>query len=59
MDDAIGQLIAVLETENLRENTLVVFFSDNGAQEKWSPTFEYEGKHGSYDRLGDNSSLRD
>jgi len=59
MDDAIGQLIQTLEDENLRENTLVIFISDNGAQESWSPTFEYEMRHGPYDRLGDNGDLRD
>jgi arylsulfatase A-like enzyme len=30
MDDAIGEIIAVLENQGQRRNTLVVFFSDNG-----------------------------
>ncbi len=59
MDDGVGKLIRALEEEKLRDNTLVVFISDNGAQEKWAPTFEYEGRHGPYDRLGDNRPLRD
>ncbi len=59
MDDSVGRLIRTLEEEKLRENTLVVFLSDNGAQEKWAATFEYEGRHGPYDRLGDNRPLRD
>ncbi len=59
MDDAVGQLVETLETENLRDNTLVIFISDNGGQENWFPTFEYEGKHGPNDRLGDNRPLRD
>ncbi len=59
MDDSVGRLIRTLEEEKLRENTLVIFLSDNGAQEKWAATFEYEGRHGPYDRLGDNRPLRD
>jgi arylsulfatase A-like enzyme len=31
MDDAIGQVLAVLDRKKLRENTLVLFFGDNGA----------------------------
>ena len=58
MDDAIGQLIKTLDEENLRENTLVIFISDNGGQENWTPTFEYNMKHGPNDRLGDNKPLR-
>ena len=59
MDDAAGRLVETLEAENLRDNTLVIFISDNGGQENWFPTFEYEGKHGPNDRLGDNLPLRD
>ena len=43
MDDAIGRIVAALETKGLRENTLIVFTSDNGAN---TPT-------------GDNAPLRD
>jgi arylsulfatase A-like enzyme len=31
MDDAVGAMLAELKRRGLRENTLVVFFSDNGA----------------------------
>ena len=31
VDDQIGKLIKALETNNLREKTLVIFSSDNGA----------------------------
>jgi arylsulfatase A-like enzyme len=30
MDDAVGKIVAALDTEELRRNTLVVFASDNG-----------------------------
>jgi arylsulfatase B len=60
MDNAVGKIISTLENENLRENTLVIFISDNGAQENWFPgNDEYEGRHGPNDVLGDNRPLRD
>jgi len=59
MDHVVGQLVKILEEEDLRRNTLVVFVSDNGGQENWFPTFEYNMKHGPNDRLGDNRPLRD
>jgi arylsulfatase A-like enzyme len=31
MDDVVGQVLAVLDEKKLRENTLVLFFGDNGA----------------------------
>lgn len=31
MDDAVGQVLAVLDRKKLRENTVVLFFGDNGA----------------------------
>ena len=30
MDDAIGEVLGLLDEYNLAENTIVVFFSDNG-----------------------------
>jgi arylsulfatase B len=60
MDYAISQLIQTLDDERLRENTLVIFFSDNGAQENWiNVSDQYDGRHGPNDRLGDNRPLRD
>ncbi|MEY2880232.1 MAG: hypothetical protein RLZZ15_2612 [Verrucomicrobiota bacterium] len=43
MDDAIGRIVATLERKNLREKTLIVFSSDNGANLP----------------VGDNGPLRD
>lgn len=34
MDDSIGRVIATLEEEGLREDTLVIFLSDNGGNER-------------------------
>ena len=59
MDHGISQLIRALEETDQRKNTLVVFFSDNGAvdeikrQEK-----NYQGRFGPYPELGNNGPLR-
>ncbi len=34
MDTSIGKILAALDKEKLRENTIVVFFSDNGASRR-------------------------
>ena len=59
MDHAIGQLLDALDRTGQRENTLVVFFSDNGAIPNWPvQPKNYEGRFGPYPQLGDNGKLR-
>jgi arylsulfatase A-like enzyme len=59
MDAAIGSILGALETSGLRQNTLVLFASDNGAQQAWKPTpKEYEGRYPVHDHLGENAPLR-
>ena len=58
MDHGIGQIIDILEQKDLRQQTLIIFLSDNGGQPDWAPTFEYDLRHGPYSRLGDNFPLR-
>ncbi|MCW9705297.1 sulfatase-like hydrolase/transferase [Fodinibius salsisoli] len=58
MDHGIGQLIATLKKEGLEENTLVLFMSDNGAQEEWVPDWQYDGKFGPNRTLGSNQPYR-
>lgn len=58
MDDAIGRLVSTLVEESLEKQTLVIFFSDNGGQKSWRPTFEYNLEHGPNDQLGNNQPLR-
>ncbi len=49
MDDAIGQILAVLERKKLRDNTLVIFFGDNGAH---APSDNQGGAYpGHYERV--------
>ena len=59
MDDGIGRLVETLKEEGIENDTLVIFLSDNGGQEEWTPTFEYDGKFKPNDRLGSNLPLRD
>lgn len=46
-DDSIGQVLAALERNGLKENTLVVFTSDNGGVKEYRPNdyAEIEGHH--------------
>ncbi len=57
MDDAIGRVVDKLDALGLRERTLVWFTSDNGGQRDLGQA-DYGGKHGPYERLGDNRPLR-
>jgi arylsulfatase A-like enzyme len=60
MDHGIGRIVAALDRRGLRQNTLLVFVSDNGGQRSWSSDTEYEGRY--RDRphpvLGNNLPLR-
>jgi arylsulfatase A-like enzyme len=59
LDDAIGQVLAALDRKKLRENTLVVFFGDNGAH---APSDNQGGAYpGEYERFrvgNSNAPLR-
>ncbi|MHB9027467.1 MAG: arylsulfatase B [Candidatus Latescibacterota bacterium] len=58
LDDAAGGIITALQEAGLMDNTFVIFMSDNGGQESWTPADEYGGKFFANDRLGDNTPLR-
>ncbi|WP_417887936.1 sulfatase-like hydrolase/transferase [Zunongwangia sp.] len=59
LDDAIGKVLIQLDRLNLKENTIILFLSDNGAQKNWHPKEQYNGKYGPNDQLGSNLPLRD
>lgn len=46
MDDNVGRLVEFLEAEDLRENTLIWFFSDNGGVASSASNFPLNGKKG-------------
>ena len=59
MDDAINRIMRTLNKEGLDDHTIVLFFSDNGAQKSWHSKTQYNGKFKGNDVLGDNLPLRD
>jgi arylsulfatase A-like enzyme len=59
VDDGVRQIVEALEQKGLRENTLIVFSSDNGGQQSWSaPQGEYNGRYAAHTTLGNNDPLR-
>lgn len=59
MDAGIGKIIDALEKSGQRENTLVLFTSDNGGQFSWHSNTEYHGKYADkpHKVLGNNYPL--
>lgn len=59
MDSGVGRIVEALESSGLRENTLILFSSDNGGQNGYAaPAREYEGRYEPHTALGDNKPLR-
>ena len=59
MDEGIGRIMTTLGKNEMEEHTVVIFFSDNGAQQSWHSKTQYNGKFKGNDVLGDNTPLRD
>lgn len=59
MDDGIGKILEALERTGKRDNTLILFFSDNGGQHSWHSTTDYQGKYTNkpHSVLGNNYPL--
>lgn len=60
MDDGIGNIIDALERTGQRQNTLILFMSDNGGQHSWHSETEYQGRYADkpHNVLGNNYPLR-
>lgn len=58
MDHTIGEMIAALDRTGQRENTLIVFTSDNGGSGPWKPSGKYPGQYKPCPVLGINEPLR-
>lgn len=60
MDDGIGQMVNALEESGKRNNTVIVFVSDNGGQLNWHSDTDYHGNYADkpHTVLGDNFPLR-
>ena len=59
MDDGIGRIMTTIKKNKIEENTVILFFSDNGAQKSWYSETQYGGKFKAHDTLGNNEPLRD
>jgi len=59
MDSEIGRLVEALQRSGKRQNTLIVYSSDNGGQRQWpAPQAEYNGRYAAHTTLGNNEPLR-
>ncbi|MDN3686260.1 sulfatase-like hydrolase/transferase [Cyclobacterium jeungdonense] len=60
LDEGIGKILQALEETGQRENTVILFLSDNGGQKSWSSTDQYRGKYADKPHvvLGNNFPLR-
>ena len=58
MDHAIGQMLDALTKTGQRDQTLVIFTSDNGTFPSWRPSGKYPGTYPPCPRLGSNAPLR-
>ncbi len=59
LDDSVGRIVEALERTGRRENTLIVFSSDNGGQRQWNASpREYNGRYPPHTTLGNNEPLR-
>ena len=59
MDAAVGRILAALEQTGQRDNTIVIFTSDNGGQRSWNaPRTHYRGRYKPHTTLGCNLPLR-
>lgn len=59
LDDSVGRIVEALERAGVRDNTLIVFSSDNGGQQNWTaPPDQYNGRYAPHTTLGNNRPLR-
>ncbi|APU68150.1 sulfatase-like hydrolase/transferase [Christiangramia flava] len=58
MDHSIGEILKVIGETGIADNTIIIFMSDNGAQESWYPNTQYNGKYGPNATLGSNYPFR-
>ena len=58
MDDVIGKILAAVDRTGQRDDTLVIFTSDNGGQRHWRARRRYPGEYFDCPVLADNGPLR-
>ena len=60
MDDGIRRIMEALERKGVRDETLIIFSSDNGGQKDWHNKEQYDGRYADkpHTVLGNNLPLR-
>jgi arylsulfatase A-like enzyme len=59
VDDGVRKIVEALEQAGLRQETLIIFSSDNGGQREWGAgPREYNGRYAAHTTLGNNAPLR-
>jgi len=60
MDYGIGRIVEALNRTGQRQDTLIIFVSDNGGQESWHSKEQYKGRYADkpHTVLGNNRPLR-
>jgi arylsulfatase A-like enzyme len=58
MDAAIGRIVVALDRTGRRDQTMILFTSDNGGQKNQPASEEYEGRYPAFPVLGNNRPLR-
>ncbi len=60
MDAGIGDIVDAVDRQDIREDTLIIFVSDNGGQKNWHDTKQYKGRYAGkpHTVLGNNRPLR-
>jgi len=60
MDAGIGDIVKAVDRKGIREDTLIVFVSDNGGQKNWYDKKQYKGRYAEkpHTVLGNNHPLR-
>ncbi len=60
MDAGIGKIVQALDRKQIRENTLILYTSDNGGQKSWHSDTQYQGRYADkpHTVLGDNDPYR-
>jgi len=60
MDAGIGDIVDAVDRQDIREDTLIIFVSDNGGQKSWHDKKQYKGRYAEkpHTVLGNNRPLR-